>query len=323
MPAYSVIVPVYNRPQEVDELLESLSRQSFRDFEVLIVEDGSSRPCREVVDKYTDRLEIRYFFKENSGPGDSRNYGFEKARGQYFIIFDSDCIIPQEYMAVVNRELRASDIDAYGGPDAAHPSFSALQKAITYAMTSLWTTGGIRGKKKHYGKFNPRSFNMGISRQVWDATGGFCHMRYGEDIDFSIRIIGKGFKTALIPDAFVYHKRRDTFPSFFRQVYHSGAARIALYRKYPAELKLVHWFPAVFVIAVLFTFLVLSWLSVSLFWVALSGLLLYLSLILIGATINYKSIRTGLLSVAASVCMFFGYGTGFLKAGWQYLTGGR
>lgn len=318
-PAYSVIVPVYNRPQEVDELLSSLSYQNFRDFEVVVIEDGSTRPCQDIIDKYAERLQIRYFYKENSGPGGSRNWGFEKALGDFFIIFDSDCIIPENYMAIVDRELKAGGINAFGGPDAAHPSFSALQKAITYAMTSLWTTGGIRGKKKHYGKFHPRSFNMGISRQVWEATGGFSDMRYGEDIDFSIRIIEQGFVTALIPEAFVYHKRRDTFSSFYRQVYHSGEARIALYRNYPGELKLVHWFPAVFVISVVFTFLVLSWLSVSLFLLALGGLLLYLGLILVGAGIRYRSLRTGLLSVVASACMFLGYGFGFLTAGWQYL----
>jgi glycosyltransferase involved in cell wall biosynthesis len=321
MPAYSVIVPVYNRPAEVDELLESLSRQSFQNFEVLVVEDGSTFPCRDIVNKYSNRLQVRYFFKENTGPGDSRNYGFARATGNYFIIFDSDCVIPADYMAIVDRELTTSAIDAYGGPDAAHPDFSPLQKAISYAMTSLWTTGGIRGKKKHYGKFHPRSFNMGISREVWKATGGFSDMRYGEDIDFSIRIIGQGFKTALIPEAFVYHKRRNNFSSFFRQVHHSGEARIALYRKYPGELKLAHWFPALFVMGVVVTFLVLSWLSSTLFLLAVAALLLYLGLILAGASVQYRSISTGLLAVWASVCMHFGYGTGFLKTGWYYLRG--
>lgn len=318
-PAFSVIVPVYNRPEEVKELLESLSQQTFKDFEVLVVEDGSTMPCRDVVESFAEGLDIRYFLKENSGPGDSRNYGFARARGDFFIVFDSDCIIPSGYMELVSRKHKAITMDAYGGPDAAHPSFSSLQKAISYAMTSLWTTGGIRGKKKHYGKFHPRSFNMGISRKVWQTSGGFSQMRYGEDIDFSIRIIKLGFNTVLIPEACVFHKRRNTFSSFFWQVYHSGEARIALYRKYPEELKLAHWFPALFVLAVVFTLLVLSWLSPTLFLLATAALLLYLSLIFIGASAQYKSISTGILAVWASICMHFGYGTGFLKAGWGYL----
>ena len=248
MKKYSLIIPVYNRPDEVDELLDSLIHQSLKDFEVLIVEDGSAQPCKEVVDRYAGRLDVKYFVKANSGPGMSRNYGAERALGEYLIVLDSDCVIPQDYLKAVETELQREPADAFGGPDRAHESFTPVQKAINYSMTSFFTTGGIRGGKKKMDKFYPRSFNMGIRADVYKALGGFSKMRFGEDIDFSIRIFKGGYRCRLFPEAWVWHKRRTDFTKFFRQVHNSGIARIHLYKKYPESLKLVHMLPAVFTV---------------------------------------------------------------------------
>ena len=141
---YSLIIPVYNRPDEVDELLESLIGQTFTDFETVVVEDGSSRPCRDVVEKYAGRLSVKYYDKPNSGPGQTRNYGAERSSGEYLIVLDSDCVLPPGYLQAVDDELRRDPADAFGGPDRAHESFTDVQKAISYAMTSFFTTGGIR-----------------------------------------------------------------------------------------------------------------------------------------------------------------------------------
>ena len=235
---YSVIIPVYNRPDEVDELLQSLTRQSFKDFEVIIVEDGSSVPCKNVADRYQDILNIRYYSKPNSGPGQTRNYGAERSRGEYLIILDSDCILPEDYFQEVEKELQETPADAFGGPDRAHASFTDVQKAINYSMTSFFTTGGIRGGKKKMDKFYPRSFNMGVRREVYEALGGFSRMRFGEDIDFSIRIFKGGYRCRLFPGAWVYHKRRTDLKKFFKQVHNSGIARINLYKKHPDSLKI-------------------------------------------------------------------------------------
>ena len=240
---YSVIIPVYNRPDEADELLQSLTRQSFKDFEVIIVEDGSSIPCKDVAERYQNILDIRYYAKPNSGPGQTRNYGAERSRGEYLIILDSDCILPEGYFAAVEEELQKAPADAFGGPDRAHVSFTDIQKAINYSMTSFFTTGGIRGGKKKMDKFYPRSFNMGVRREVYETLGGFSRMRFGEDIDFSIRIFKGGYACRLFPGAWVYHKRRTDLKKFFKQVHNSGIARINLYKKYPESLKTVHLLP--------------------------------------------------------------------------------
>ena len=240
---YSVIIPVYNRPDEADELLQSLTRQSFKDFEVIIVEDGSSIPCKDVAERYQNILDIRYYAKPNSGPGQTRNYGAERSQGEYLIILDSDCILPKGYFAAVEEELQKAPTDAFGGPDRAHVSFTDIQKAINYSMTSFFTTGGIRGGKKKMDKFYPRSFNMGVRREVYETLGGFSRMRFGEDIDFSIRIFKGGYACRLFPGAWVYHKRRTDLKKFFKQVHNSGIARINLYKKYPESLKTVHLLP--------------------------------------------------------------------------------
>ena len=247
---YSFIIPVYNRPDEVDELLQSLTEQTLDDFEVLVVEDGSSVPCEQVVEKYRTQLDVHYYNKPNSGPGQTRNFGAERSRGEYLLILDSDCVLPPGYLAAVDEELKREPADAFGGPDRAHDSFSPTQKAINYAMTSFFTTGGIRGGKKKMDKFYPRSFNMGVRAEVYRALGGFSKMRFGEDIDFSIRIFKGGYRCRLFPEAWVWHKRRTDLKKFFKQVHNSGIARINLYKKYPESLKLVHMLPAVFTVGV-------------------------------------------------------------------------
>ena len=347
---YSFVIPVYNRPDEVDELLESLTHQTFTDFEVVVVEDGSSIPCQHIVEKYANRLSyIRYFAKPNSGPGQTRNYGVERSTGEYVIVLDSDCILPPGYLQAVEDELKREPADAFGGPDRAHASFTPVQKAINYAMTSFFTTGGIRGgSKKKMDKFYPRSFNMGIRSEVYQALGGFSKMRFGEDIDFSIRIFKGGYRCRLFPEAWVWHKRRTDLKKFFKQVHNSGIARINLYKKYPESLKLVHMLPAVFtvgislllllfIIGLLFmglglgamskatdagiqcitgpvAILALGWFAIL---IALTPLLLFSLIICTDSSIRNRSLWIGLLSVPASFIQLTGYGTGFLRAWWK------
>lgn len=248
MPKYSVIVPVYNRIDEVDDLLRSLAAQTYTDFEVIIVEDGSTLPCKDAVDKYAAQLDVKYFYKSNEGRSIARNHGIEHSTGDYLIFFDSDCVIPPGYFATLHARLSDTPLDCFGGPDAAHSSFTPTQKAISFAMTSFLTTGGIRGGKMQMEKFVPRSFNMGYSREVYDKVGGFREM-FSEDIDMSTRIRQGGFSIGLIRDAFVYHKRRIDFKKFWRQVHVFGMSRITLKLLYPDSLKLVHTLPAIAVIA--------------------------------------------------------------------------
>lgn len=309
---YSVIIPVYNRPDEVDELLQSLTSQHFKDFEVIVVEDGSSVPCREVVDKYKNCLDIKYFQKPNSGPGQTRNYGAKRSRGEYLIILDSDCILPEGYLDSVENELKDSSADAFGGPDRAHDSFTDIQKAINYSMTSFFTTGGIRGGKKKMDKFYPRSFNMGVEREVYHVLGGFSKMRFGEDIDFSIRIFKGGYRCRLFPGAWVYHKRRTDLKKFFKQVHNSGIARINLYKKYPESLKIVHLLPAIFTLGV-----VLLLIGSFFCLYSLIPIVLYALLVCIDSTCRNHSLRIGIYSVAASFIQLIGYGTGFWRAWWE------
>ena len=315
---YSFIIPVYNRPDEVDELLDSLTRQTVRDFEVVVVEDGSSVPCKEVVDKYADRLTIHYYNKANSGPGQTRNYGVERANGEYMLILDSDCILPEKYLEMVEADLLSQKADAFGGPDRAHESFTDVQKAINYAMTSFFTTGGIRGGKKKLDKFYPRSFNMGVRKDVYQALGGFSKMRFGEDIDFSIRIFKGGYQCRLFPEAWVWHKRRTDLKKLFKQVHNSGIARINLYKKYPESLKLVHVLPALFTLGVVFLLLA------SFLWGgSLSLLLLFALIVFVDASSQNKSLKIGILAIAASFIQLTGYGTGFLRAWWKRCVCGK
>ena len=310
---YSIIVPVYNRPDEVDELLESLANQTLKDFEVIIVEDGSIKTCKDVCDKYANILDLYYYAKENSGPGQSRNYGAERSNGEWLIILDSDVVLPKDYLWNVECGRRNEDrLAAFGGPDAAHPSFTPIQKAISYSMTSFFTTGGIRGGKAKLDKFYPRSFNMGIRRDVYLQLGGFSKMRFGEDIDFSYRIVEAGHSPRLFPEAWVWHKRRTDFRKFFRQVYNSGIARINLEKRHPGTMKLVHLLPTVFTLGVI------GLLLITLFFpLACVPIILYSLLICIDSSIKNKSLWVGILSIPAAFVQLMGYGFGFIESWWK------
>jgi len=309
---YSIIVPVYNRPDEVDELLESLTHQVFRNFEVVIVEDGSDKRCDEVCAKYNDLLPLRYYYKKNSGPGNSRNFGVDYANGDYVIILDSDVVVPPHYLSAIDEELSREQCDFFGGADAAHASFTPVQKAISYSMTSFFTTGGIRGGKKKLDKFYPRSYNMGVRRTAYQALGGFSRMRFGEDIDFSYRLIENGYKSRLFPEAWVWHKRRTDLRKFFRQVYNSGIARINLEKRHPGTMKPVHLLPMLFTLGVLLLLLLSPWCL----W-TLTPLLAYALIICIHSSVVNKSLRVGLLSVPAAFTQLMGYGLGFINAWWK------
>ena len=323
---YSFVIPVYNRPDETDELLESLAQQTLRDFEVLVVEDGSQITCQQVVQKHAAQMPIKYFCKPNSGPGQTRNYGAERSQGEYLIFLDSDCVLPPGYLEAVEKELSASPCDAFGGPDRSHPSFTPVQKAISYSMTSFFTTGGIRGGKKKLDKFYPRSFNMGISASLYRKLGGFSKMRFGEDIDLSIRIFQSGARCRLFPQAWVWHKRRTDLRKFFRQVYNSGIARINLYKKYPESLKLVHMLPMVFTVGVLSMLalcLALLALCPTLAWLPLVPLALYSLLICIDSARLNRSLKIGVQSIAAAYVQLMGYGFGFIEAWWKRCVRGK
>ena len=330
---YSIIVPVYNRPDEVGELLESLSNQTLKDFEVVIVEDGSVKTCKDVCDKYANILALHYYAKENSGPGQSRNYGAERANGEWVIILDSDVVLPTGYLQAVDDSLAAhhtspTPVTAFGGPDATHDSFTPVQKAISYSMTSFFTTGGIRGGKAKLDKFYPRSFNMGVRRDVYLQLGGFSKMRFGEDIDFSYRIVEAGHQPRLFPEAWVWHKRRTDFRKFFRQVYNSGIARINLEKRHPGTMKLVHLLPTVFTVGVI-ALILISAVGRALmhyvdrdqfYWMCFAPwipIILYSLLICIDSTVKNKSLKVGLLSVPAAFVQLMGYGLGFIESWWK------
>lgn len=306
---FSLIVPIYNRPDEAFELLESLSKQTFTNFELVLIEDGSPKPCVDEVEKFRSKININYIVKENSGRSDTRNVGMRNAKGDYFIFFDSDCIIPPHYLETVNKMLQDDYADCFGGPDREHPSFNTMQKAINYAMTSFWTTGGIRGGKINMEKFKPRTFNMGFSRAVYEKVGGFKDM-YGEDIDLSIRINNAGFKTKLYHNAFVYHKRRIDLKRFYKQVNIFGQARINLYKLYPDSLKPVHTLPALFVMGSIV--IICLAIFISPYFLILP--LLYLLLLFFDSFAKTKNLNIASLSVVTSLIQIFGYGLGFIKS---------
>ncbi|MGB5418121.1 glycosyltransferase [Algibacter sp.] len=308
---YSFIIPVYNRPDEIQELLESFEALNGTiDYEIVIIEDGSTKTSKQVVDTFSNKLNISYFFKENSGPGDSRNFGMQNAKGNYFIILDSDCILPPTYLLEADKSLQAHYVDCFGGPDAAHESFSNLQKAINFSMTSFITTGGIRGNKKSVDTFQPRSFNMGLSKKAFQHSKGFGRIHPGEDPDLSIRLCNLGYKTKLIPEAFVYHKRRISWSNFYKQVNKFGMVRPILNKWHPATKKLTYWFPTVFslgLILAMVTFVYgFKWLLV--------GYGLYFLIAFILALFSTKSIVVSVLAIPAILIQFFGYGYGFLKS---------
>ncbi len=307
---FSLIIPVFNRPIEIDELLNSLTKQTYSNkFEIIVVEDGSTIKAEEIVSKYSNKLNIQYFFKENTGAGASRNFGMQKASGNYFIVFDSDCIIPPNYLEEVDNTLAENYTDAFGGSDAAHESFSTIQKAINYSMTSFLTTGGIRGNKKAVGKFQPRSFNFGISKKAFEVTNGFSTMKIGEDIDLTFRLWEHRFETQLIDKAFVYHKRRSTFQQFFKQTFAFGKGRPFLNRKYPNTAKITYWFPSVFMLLLLF-----SVISFFLGYQFIAGAFtVYFVAIFLDSLFQNKNISVAFTSIFTTLIQFSGYGIGFLK----------
>lgn len=308
---FSIIIPVYNRPQEIDELLQSLSQQDFSDdFEVLIIEDGSEISSEKIVENYKSQLHINYYFKENSGAGESRNFGMERATGDYFVILDSDVMLPNQYLSEVKKGLTAHFTDAFGGPDAAHKSFTPLQKAINYSMTAFLTTGGIRGKKQAVGTFQPRSFNLGISKKAFEQTQGFSNLKNGEDIDLTFRLWANGFETQLIEKAFVYHKRRSSLAQFFKQTFGFGTARPLLNKRYPATAKLTYWFPSLFIIGMDVSILMAIFGSHQLVYFY-GG---YFLLIFIDSLFQNKSIYVAFLSIITSFTQLLGYGLGFLES---------
>lgn len=310
---YSIIVPVYNRPNEILELLESLVAQTMKDFEVVIVEDGSSETSEQVVKDFSERLTISYYFKPNSGPGDSRNYGMRVAKGNYFLILDSDCILPPEYMAEVEKSLDHEYVDCFGGIDAVLDSFTDIQKAINFAMTSVLTTGGVRGASEKLGKFQPRSFNMGISKKAFEMSGGFSEIHPGEDPDLSIRLWKLGFKTCLFQNVYVYHKRRIDWNKFKIQVNKFGKVRPILNQWHPEYAKLTFFFPAAFLVG-----FVVAFFSLLIGYPQLIFLYqLYFLTCFVVSSIQNKSIYIGLLSIWAIIVQFYGYGTGFLQSFYQ------
>ncbi len=312
MPKYSIIIPVYNRPDEVQELLETLDGQTFKDFEVVIVEDGSTVDARSVVDDFKSKLNIHYFEKENGGQGFARNFGYERANGEYFIVFDSDCLIPSHYLQSVDDFLAENPVDAFGGPDASHPSFTPIQKAISQTMTSFFTTGGIRGNKTHVGTYHPRSFNMGISREVFEKTNGYIIPFMGEDMEFSTRIINEGFKTALIPEAFVYHKRRTDPRKFYKQLKYFGRARINLSRFHSGQVGIIHLFPTAFTLGMILTIVGLFVLPTPFKWIGMLCYGSYFSLVFLESLIKIKSLKVALLTPVMTFLQMTGYGFGLV-----------
>lgn len=308
---YSFVIPVFNRPQEIRELLESFLELEYSgDFEIVIVEDGSSETVKEVVDSFSSGLNLSYYYKENSGPGDSRNFGMRKAKGNYFIILDSDCLIPPNYLQTVNEFLKASYFDCYGGADAAHEDFSILQKAINYVMTSFFTTGGIRGNKNSVSKFEPRSFNMGISKEAFMETGGFARIHPGEDPDLSQRILKAGYRTTFIPGAAVFHKRRISWKKFHTQVTKFGMVRPILSAWHPSSAKITFWFPAMFVCFSIASAL----LAIFVDWRFILPLSIYVGLVFVHSSVKNKNILIGLFSIIALFIQFFGYGLAFVRS---------
>ncbi|WP_062060491.1 glycosyltransferase [Aquimarina longa] len=308
---FSFIIPVYNRPNEIRELLDSmLAIEYAKPYEIVIIEDGSSETSEIVINDFINRLSISYYQKPNTGPGDSRNYGMQKAKGNYFIILDSDVLLPKEYLSKVEQFLSNTFVHCYGGPDDAHHSFSDLQKAISYSMTSYLTTGGIRGRKNTVGKFQPRSFNMGLSKEAFKTSGGFGNIHPGEDPDLTIRLWELGYNTALIDDAKVFHKRRISWKKFYFQVHKFGLVRPILNQWHPQTAKLTYWFPTLFLLYIGFSLCTafFGW------WYFLGLLGIYFGFVFIGATLEYKNILIGFQSILAVLIQFYGYGKGFLKS---------
>lgn len=317
---FSVIIPVYNRPDEIRELLQSLTTQTFTDFEVIIVDDGSDNPCKLVAESFREELQVRYFWIENIAQGFARNFGMNLAKGDYFVLFDSDCIIPSQYFEVLNKAIKTRKLDAHGGPDAAEEGFSNFQKAINYSMTSVLTTGGIRGKLKDPTKYQARGFNMGLSKKAFEVTKGFVDPNRGEDIELSMRLKKAGFRLELVEEAFVYHKRKNTWGSFFRQSYSFGQNRINVSRYHRDAVKLVHLMPAGFLlgwIMVIGLFLASRFSFLGSFQILLFQSIavvygLWILAVFVHSTFINKSPWVGFLSIFTAFGQLSSYGAGLI-----------
>ncbi|MGQ1891554.1 glycosyltransferase [Thermophagus sp. OGC60D27] len=309
MPFISFVIPVYNRPQEIDELLESFSHQTSKDFEIIVVEDGSSLSSQDIVDEWAKSLSVRYIFQKNAGPGPARNYGASEAVGQWLIFLDSDCLLPHDYTEKVMALIKEAAFDCFGGPDRPHEDFNATQKAIGHTMSSFLTTGGIRGGKEKADRFYPRSFNLGVKNNVFHAVNGFTTMRFGEDIDFSMRLLEAGYKTMLLSDAWIWHKRRNNFRSFFKQVFNSGVARINLETRHPGTTKMVHLLPSCFAVAYPLAIILAFFFPVFFVFLVIPPLVVFFD-----ALITLKQLKPAILAIPAFFTQMFGYGTGYLYA---------
>jgi glycosyltransferase involved in cell wall biosynthesis len=311
MKTISIIVAIFNRKDELTELLTSLSVQTDKDFEVIIVDDGSPVELLPTVNSFNELLEIQYFKKENSGPGLSRNYGAERAKNDWLVFVDSDVIVEKDYLENIKKNLENTDCAAFGGADKAHEGFSILQKAISYSMTSVFTTGGIRGSKKAVTKFQPRSFNMGVNKEIFLKIGGFSEMRIGEDPDLSMTIWENGYQTAFFDNIGVYHKRRTDLGKFSKQVYQFGCARPILNQRHPNYVKPTFWFPSLFLLGYIVGILEYFFIK--------NGLLLafygfYTLLVLLHAWFITKSPAIAFQAIITTYIQMFSYGFGFLES---------
>ena len=309
---YSVIVPVYNRPQEIHSLLACLAIQAYKNFEVIVVESGSSIKSEDVVKIYSSKINVRYFLRGNDGQGFSRNYGMSQAKGEFFIILDSDVLLDPDFIENIHMGIQDAGLDAYGGPDKLHPAATDMQKAVNYSMTSFLTTGGIRGSKKNKGKFYPRSFNMGISRKVYEATGGYKLPFMGEDIELSARIMTLGFKIGLIENAYVYHERKKDLKSYYKQMQWFGRARININRFFPNTFKIIHLVPVLFVSYLIGTFTIMA-----LHWqigYALSlPLQIFFFCVFVDSLFQYHDLKVALYSIPTVFIQLYGYAIGMLQ----------
>ncbi|QGY44448.1 glycosyltransferase [Maribellus comscasis] len=323
---FTIIVPVYNRLEEVKELLESAENIDFNrsEFEFLFVDDGSNDGFNEFISSYQSpsKLKLRAIFQQNQGPANARNNGMANCDGDFMLFIDSDCMLPPQWLKEIDKGIAEFGFDAFGGPDTFHPSFSPLLKAINYSMTSFIGTGGIRGNKKSVEKFYPRSFNMGISRAVYEKIGGMRLRYYGEDTDFSARIDESGFKMGLIPDAFVYHKRRTSLTKFFKQIKTIGMARIKLGTMHKNMLKVIHLLPAILILGLLLLVIVTPFLLTftgylwSLVGIGFLGICL---LAFFQSFRMYKSIKPALLSIVTLNIQVFAYGVGLLQGIFKFI----
>ncbi len=319
---FSLIAPTFGRPDEVTEFLESLLEQNHSSFEVIISDGTPKDTLRPELKRFegNEKYPLTIHYEEFLPVSAARNDGAKLAKGEYYIFLDSDCIIPSEYLNHIEAYIEKHNPDIFGGPDAAHADFTVLQKAISYSMTSMLTTGGIRGKKSHVGTYHPRGFNMGMKREAFEAVNGYSTFRCGEDIELSIRLIKAGYKTALIEDAHVFHKRRTSVKQFFKQVFRFGAARVNIWKLHPEELKITHLFPLAFS-----AYFVLSLIALIFPWVRIGAglMILYLLLVFVDSTVQNKSVVVGAKSVQTTIVMHLGYGWGFLKNFLHWRSHGR